>query len=133
MTTLSEDAINWLAGGERGVSSNSIFQVLTGYPALKSRGRGRPPDIPHDPDDLRRCLLLLEAVPELAPRIGEMAKVSPEWAAMSARWDEVVCMFVAECAPQGGWKNGQWRCPLTYRLMREIIDGARGNKYLRFS
>lgn len=66
---LSEQASDWLLRGERGSSSEAMFAVLTGL----SKGNERA--YPSDPDDLRRCRLLLEHVPELAPRIGAMAKV----------------------------------------------------------
>ena len=49
----------WLAVGERGLSSEAI--ALT---ALGLEPTGFRASWPHDPADLRRCLLLLEAVPE---------------------------------------------------------------------
>lgn len=42
---------------------------------------------PHDPDDLNRCLLLLNLIPEWAPRIREMAQHSQEWAALVSSWE----------------------------------------------
>lgn len=121
---VSQAAIEWLASGERGVSSNTIFQHLTGLLAtggLLSHRGGHP----HDPADLRRCMLLLERCPELASRIDEMCFVSPEWNALASNWKQITEAFIAEAEPQGGWRNGNWRCPVTYRLMRTLIESAR--------
>lgn len=110
--------VEWLAGGERGVSSNTIVEHLTGWPALKD-WRG---DIPHDPDDLDRCLKLLAAVPLLRVMLPGMATHSPEWAAMVARWDEVEASHLAEVGL--GWTKAK-SAPKTYALMRQIIDAQR--------
>lgn len=82
---LSKAAARWLAGGERGVSSNTMFTVLTGVNALGEW----PKDHPYDPDDFRRCRKLLDAVPELKERLPLMATVSAEWEALVAKWDDI--------------------------------------------
>lgn len=113
---LSDNAIRWLANGERGVSSNTIFTHLTGIDALY----GWDPSHPHDPDDLYRCRLLLQQVPELRARLHEMATCSPVWARLVAHWDELCELMDAE-APD--WPKRGSRAPKTYRRMRELIDG----------
>jgi hypothetical protein len=110
--------VEWLAGGERGVSSNTIVEHLTGWPALK----GWSGDIPHDPDDLDRCLKLLAAVPLLRVMLPAMATHSPEWAAMVARWDEVEASHLDEVGL--GWTKAR-SAPKTYAMMRQIIDAQR--------
>lgn len=119
-TTLSTEAVNWLAHGERGLSSNAIFTRLTGVDACGERGF--PFHYPHDPSDLCRCLRLLESVPEFAPRIGEMAGVSSVWTALVAHWVEIVALLENE-APK--WREREGTAPKTYARMREIIEGAR--------
>lgn len=99
---LSMQATFWLASGERGLSSETIFQHLTGVKVIKDHWESRFPFTPSDPADLRRCRLLLEQVPELAPRIGEMATASPEWAGLVARWDEI-CAAMDKESPE--WRN----------------------------
>jgi hypothetical protein len=77
---------------------------------------------PHDPDDLDHCLRLLSEVPELRERLPKMASVSPEWAALIARWEEVERSHLEEVGL--GWTKAK-SAPKTYDLMREVIDSAR--------
>lgn len=110
-TGLSEAAQQWLSNGERGTSSNTIFAVLSGMDITKTRSH------PHDPADLRRCRLLLEQVPEFAPRMGEMASISKEWAGLVASWDMLCGIMDGEC----DWRKGQGYAPKTYKMMQECI------------
>jgi hypothetical protein len=114
---LSAEACAWLANGRRGVSSNTIFTHLTGIDALG----GYYGSHPHDPDDLDRCLALLEAVPELRDDIRKMAQVSPYWAALIDRWHEIKRSHIDEVGL--GWTKAK-SAPKTYALMREILDGV---------
>ena len=110
--------IEWLAGGSRGSSSNTIVQCLTGLPAARDSGR----DHPYDPDDLDRCLLLLEAVPALRPLMPQMGRVSPEWAALIQHWREIEKSHLDEVGL--GWTKAR-SAPKTYALMRQILQAAR--------
>ena len=116
---MSDQIIHWLAAGERGISSDTIVQTLTGIPALG----GWRASHPHDPADLRRCVLLLESCPELAARFDEMRRVSPEWERLFDAWPELVATMDAE-AP--GWREpkARGRAPRTYDRMQRIIHGA---------
>ena len=112
MRSQSVSVLAWIARGERGISSNTIVQHLTGYPANGRWGGGYP----SDPDDLRRCMLLLEQCPELvAPFRERMAYASPVWARLVARWDELIAMLREEMRDYSG------RAPCTYKAMREIF------------
>lgn len=111
---------NWLLHGEHGISSMAIAGVLMGGTVTKGQGGWWHPS---DPDDLRRCLTLLEAVPEWRGRIGEMASVSKEWAALAAHWDELAALLEEEVP---GWRTRTpGMAPKTYARMRELIKGAR--------
>lgn len=113
---LSPALRDWLARGERGISSNTIVQHLTGIKTLDRFGGSHP----HDGDDLRRCMLLLDAVPELQPRIRQMATCSKEWAALVADWDGLLAILRRELAREPGTYGK------TYERMRELlapIDG----------
>lgn len=116
--SLPEGAAMWLACGSRGISSNTIFQTLTGIDALL----GWEPSHPHDPDDLDSCLRLLEAVPSFKARMKEMEPVSKQWAALVARWDEIVQCHIDEVGI--GWTKAN-SAPRTFALMREILDGVK--------
>jgi hypothetical protein len=99
---LSSEAVHWLASGERGVSSETIFSTLTGVDTLG----GTQPRPPSDPSEWRRCQLLLEAVPELAPRLHEMAAVSPKWAELVESWPRIMAAMDEEVP---GWRGAMAR------------------------
>jgi hypothetical protein len=112
---LSEAAARWLASGERGLSSNTIFTHLTGINAL----RGDHKDHPYDPSDFRRCRLLLEQVPELVPLFPKMAEVSAAWKDLVYLWGDI-CKAMDEEAPK--WREGHGQsCPATYQLIKRAI------------
>lgn len=81
----------WLNSGERGLSSDTIVAALTGaaWPHFGLRH-------PLDPADFHRCELLLRQVPTLRPLFPSMASVSPEWARLVDRWDEIVALMESE-------------------------------------
>jgi hypothetical protein len=114
MTTyeISEALDAWLHGSDRGISSNTIVEHLTGFPALG----GGAPSYPHDADDLGRCVRLLIACPELRARVLEMRTCSPVWAAMVDRWDELIAVYLEEVKDPS---EGTCRTDV---LLREIID-----------
>jgi hypothetical protein len=115
---MQENLIRWLAGGQRGVSSNTMVQHLTGLPAL----RDFHGDHPHDPDDMTRCRRLLEEVPELQAEFPRMATYSGPWAKLVEHWQELCGLMDTE-SPR--WREGVGRAPKTYKRMRELIDAGR--------
>lgn len=115
---LSTNAIAWLASGQRGLSSNTLFTFATGVDAEEDDGH----NYPHDPDDLSRCRKLLDQCPELVANLSRVAEAGPEWAGLVARWDEI-CGLMDEESPE--WRAGKGRATKTYALMKEIITAAR--------
>ena len=120
---LSAQAQEWLLAGEHGVSSCSIFWRLTGVrpPLLRA---DRHYAHPRDPDDLRRCMLLLDEVPEFRDRIGEMRGASASWDVLVDAWDDLCASLEAEIPA--------WRDPprgsaarKTYRAMQDLLDPVR--------
>lgn len=107
---------NWMSRGERGTSSDTIVESLWKLPLTGRWGKSHP----HDPDDLRRCLLLLQASPETAERFEEMALESPEWQRLMERWKELEAMFREEI-PNIHDCFG-WSAPKTYAAMRATIE-----------
>ena len=111
----------WMASGERGLSSEAIAITTLGAYAT-----GRTAAWPLDPSDLRRCFLLLEAVPEAREQgVGVLAKRSPQWAALADRWDILAETLRAEIGtdipPRGS-------APKTYALMKELLDSAEASR-----
>lgn len=94
-------ALEWLRTGERGISSEVIFERLTGIPVQN----GSRKDVPSDPDDLRRCRLLLDAVPEFGARLEEMADVSERWAKLVKVWNRLCAIMDEETAARERWRG----------------------------
>ena len=105
----SADEFRWLLDGEVGSSSMTIWHVMTGEPMR----RGWPPRPPLDPDDLRRCLLLLDRFPAWRERLPEVASIYPEWTRLVADWDALEKCLRAELA------RTPWSSAETYRRMKE--------------
>lgn len=122
MSDVPQAALDWIASGDTGLSSEAIWAHMAGSRMLDNDRRGY--SFPHDPDDLGRCLRLLDAVPEWKARIGEMAQHSPYWAALVARWDELAKCMEDEVGI--AWQKGR-SAPKTYALMREILDPVYGD------
>jgi hypothetical protein len=86
----------WAQNGEHGVSSITIFRTLRPENlsdfvefSRYQQSNGHP----YDPDDFRRCYLLLKTIPEWRERIGEMAKVSQVWGALAESWNFLETML----------------------------------------
>lgn len=114
-SAVSPELREWLLRGERGVSSEAIASHMTGIPF---GGRSMSP--PSDPSDLRRCRLLLERVPEFAPRVNEMATVGKGWAAIIAIWNDL-CRTMDEESPY--WRDMRGKAPKTYEMMSMALYG----------
>lgn len=102
----------WIAGSDRGVSSETIWGVMMGAPIDR-------PSHPHDPADFGRCARLLRLIPEWRARIHIMAGMGPYWDALTARWDEVTQAMDDECGID--WNKSK-RAEKTYALMRSIYE-----------
>ena len=108
-----EPLVLWLASGERGISSATIVQTITGIKTTEMRNFcGYHP---LDPSDFRRCSLLLRQVPALRPHLHLMSAVSPVWTRLVACWDELEGMLVDAEASNDG--------KAMYRRMKEIEKG----------
>ena len=115
--SLSAAAVNWLASGSRGTSSETIFSVLTGVNCLGDSFKSHP----CDPDDLDRCLALLVAVPELRPEMHLMSGVSLNWQRLTTHWDAIENSHIDEVGL--GWTKSR-SAPKTYALMRRVLEGG---------
>jgi hypothetical protein len=87
----------WLAGGDTGTSSITIWSVMRNCSMPYSRtGDRRRPSPPRDPDDFGRCHRLLETIPAWRSRMPEVADAHPEWADLVAAWDELTALYLEE-------------------------------------
>lgn len=115
---LHDQVMEWLAFGERGSSSETMAFTFLG------RGAPRWSSAPSDPDDLRRCLLLLQAAPEARKHMDKLRSLSKTWERLVDRWDDLEGTFLSET---GGTLKPPFgtRCHKTYSLMKEIIGDRR--------
>lgn len=109
------DILNWLTSEDTGQSSKTLA-----YRALGLRWRDE--SHPYDPADLNRCLLLMERLPWVRLHLPEMADVTPGWAALLPRWDELERMFVEEVGL--GWTKGR-SAPRTFGFMKALLRKIR--------
>jgi hypothetical protein len=114
----------WLATGRRGLSSEAIVFRLTGERV--DRRVGAPPvwsgkDHPHDPDDFRRCQLLLRDCPLAAASFHLMRDVSPSWARLVDAWHQIHATLEAETPGYLDDPRGR-SAPNGYRLMKQILN-----------
>lgn len=99
----------WFANGRVGCSSSFMATYLT-----TGKGDG---SYPHDPDDLNRCLLLLEAVPELRDHLPKLAGVSKQWKELVENWDALEQSFLNEAGLNWCKSN---RAAITYKAMKHM-------------
>jgi hypothetical protein len=109
----------WLAFGERGISSEAIVHKLAFDREPSSRHC-----YPYDPDDFRRCELVLRQVFGLRHKLHVMADVSPVWAGLVARWDELVALMEEEC-PDVWDRYPRGAAPRAYKIMQDIRKAAK--------
>lgn len=116
-TGAMERALEWIRGGDTGISSKQIWKVMTGLTIHdeSTRDFGR---LPCDPSDFGRCKRLLELIPEWRPRLDHMARAYPKWGPLVREWDRVDSLYqLAFTRPS----RSAWEC---YNLMHELAVEA---------
>ena len=111
----------WLARGEVGISSRAMALTTAGVNLKRLPGWWSP--WPHDPDDLRRCVLLVDLIPETREQgIAVLAQRYPEWKALAENWDDLVATLRREIGdelqPVGSAKE-------TYDKMDALLEPLR--------
>ncbi|WP_339733324.1 hypothetical protein [uncultured Pseudomonas sp.] len=115
MSEIQTKVLNWIATGRVGASSKAMAMAACGLPNDDS--------YPHDPDDLNRCLLLLEAVPDVRDHFDKIAALGVVWGRLVKRWADIEASFLDEVGLN--WSKAQ-EAPKTYALMREVIGEEPG-------
>jgi len=108
---LDGDAQRWLAVGEQGTSSLTLFHHLAGLPLRKDRAE------PRDLDDFGRCRRMLEQVPSLRARLDRAVDLSPAWARLVGVWDALCTTLDAELAA------GDRRAPKASQMLDDALKG----------
>lgn len=118
MNDLDRRVMTWLTGRDTGLSSVALVSRLMGIP-VASDGFRHDISHPHDPDDLGRCIRALETFPELREKLPEASLMSPEWARLIERWDEIEALYRSDLAENTGYAR---KC---YALMKSILYPAK--------
>ena len=79
----------WMLHGEHGISSKTMFNRLSYINLIPNQHEG----FPFDPDDFRRCYLLLHACPHFKTRLHRMKAVNPTWSNLIDNWDKLTEML----------------------------------------
>lgn len=85
-------AEKWRAKGETCKASLTLFTYCSGIEALGSDADAFPMSVA----DLRRCRLLLDACPDMRPKMRRLAYVSKEWAELVSFWDDLCAIHDLE-------------------------------------
>ena len=109
--TETEKAMWWAANGERGMSSNSMFAVLSGQ-------NPKQVSYPCDPNDFKRCYKLLQAIPEWKSQLFRMRQFSKQWDSLVTNWDKLTEMY--EQNEREDWKN--YKSVGMYEFMQTLIN-----------
>lgn len=108
MTYMQKQALYWIATSETGDSSMTMaFFLAWGIDYRYSTH-------PRDSYDLRLCVEFLDAVPDCRLNFNRISVLSPNWAALVARWDELEALLRREMS------EGTGKTPETYALMRQL-------------
>ncbi len=79
----------WRASDDTGISSLTIWSVMTGR-RVASRA------YPRDPDDFGRCHRLLERIPAWRERLPEVAAACPDWAGLVREWPRMTEIYLRD-------------------------------------
>lgn len=115
---------DWLLSNDTGISSKTIFTVMTGS---WMSGRAWDCDTPHDPDDFGRCYRLLALFPQWRGRLQEVAHHFPKWGPMVAAWDELTALYERICEPDGRYTRASYEAnkeaaKTLYERMKTLND-----------
>lgn len=105
----------WLRGVDTGTSSLTIAEVLSGRPGLWGSFGPSPPI---DPDDLGRCIRLLDLMEGWRERLPEVAAAVPTFGPLVEHWDELEALYREE-EPTG-------KAPKCYARMQELHESPGG-------
>jgi hypothetical protein len=79
---VKKEWLEWLAGGDTGTSSETMFSAITGIPT-------RYRDVPGDIADVGRCVRMLRKLPELRSQLHKVIEAHREWTPYIDCWKEL--------------------------------------------
>lgn len=105
--------IEWLASLDAGWTSSKTMAFWLAFGI-----RYRRPETPYDRTDFLKCVQLLALAPSLRGRLPMMAGVSPEWARLMTRWDEI----------EAAMKPGRIAYEETIKMIEEAVKPVGGDE-----
>lgn len=81
--------LEWYRGQDSGISSETIFQVMTGIPVKWT-------STPMDSGDFGRCHRMLKLFPEWHSRLCEVSEQFPEWKQLIDNWSRLEVLYEKE-------------------------------------
>jgi hypothetical protein len=107
---VQQKAMWWMGSGEKGMSSETMWNCLMG-------NKNFSVNHPYDPDDFKRCYKLLQAVPEWKAEIHKLKPLSKAWSNLVDNWDKLTEMFEENVRTE--WK--QYKRIGMYEFMQTLI------------
>lgn len=91
---MKDDVLKWFVQGETGVSSKALAAAVCDLAPDETWAKFG--NHPADPDDFKRCVKFLDAVPEARQHLHKVAALSDVWARLVEHWDELEALFREE-------------------------------------
>ncbi|WP_112933168.1 hypothetical protein [Escherichia coli] len=115
-------------GGKTCIFSHPVYLFLREFSLQDSRGGslasiacglkkniyGHHFGAPHDAADFRRCVALVEQIPEIRDSFNKVAKRVPAFKGILNEWDSLVALLKSEMKIHGN------KAPETYRRISEL-------------
>ncbi|EHW7098116.1 hypothetical protein K3H93_003245 [Escherichia coli] len=111
MSDLAMKVLKWQSTGDVGISSAILASIACG---LKKNIYGHGFGAPHDAADFRRCVALVEQIPEIRDSFDKVAKRVPAFKGILNEWDSLVALLKSEMKIHGN------KAPETYRRISEL-------------
>lgn len=105
------EGFEWQSTGDVGISSATLASIACG---LKKNIYGHHFGAPHDAADFRRCVALVEQIPEIRDSFDKVAKRVPAFKGILNEWDSLVALLKSEMKTYGN------KAPETYRRISEL-------------
>lgn len=111
MSDLAMKVLKWQSTCDVGISSATLASIACG---LKKNIYGHHFGAPHDAADFRRCVALVEQIPEIRDSFDKVAKRVPAFKGILNEWDSLVDLLKSEMKIHGN------KAPETYRRISEL-------------
>lgn len=131
---VKKEWLDWLAGGDTGTSSETMFSAITGIPVKYH-------DTPGDIADVGRCVRMLRQLTDLRPQLEKVIIKHKEWMPfidcwkeLERRYDECVAYEKLSKEEQNKMKRRKhFQSPndTAWKLMCELSTASRYIKGLR--